>query len=1024
MKKSGTYCHIIRATGVGVLLLALLVPMIGFGQIRIITPAPGVVSPLNRQIVTVRSAPGALVELSVNGAPVRRDTIRIDGLLDFLNVEVPAGDVVFSAGIVGNEGSVSRGDSCQIHILGEPAKIMLTAEKKELFADGLSSTAVAVKLYDKWNVQIPEGYTVTVEADSGSIMAEDLDPSRRGVQLRLADSAARFTYVAGRFSGTARLTVHVGELASTGEIALNTPFESFTLVGLAGGTAQAASAGGDRSGVISSSSYPDGLATDGRIALYASGTVLRDSRLTLSYDTDRRNTGRFYRDLDPDYLYSIYGDNSMLSYDAQTTRQLYARLEHNKNFLLLGDYNTDMTKQEFTQYNRSLYGVKGGYEENGWKLQGFGAMTDRHVVQLEQRGSGLSGLYNLGYLNVTPGSEKIRLETRDRFHSEVLLKIVDQYRFSDYDIDYAQGTIFFKQPVPAIDGQSNPVYVVVSFEAYDGSTQSFLAGGRAEKTFGERITLGVNGVVEDQEPSRYTLLGADLNVTPVKQISLSGEIGRSDRYAGSGLAYKVEATVSPFDALSLKGYYRQVDTGYYNITQAGSGRELGTKKQGVSGTWQVLPSTRLSADYYRSFQETQMNSVTVNSVSGGVEEKISNEVNGSLRLEDLKYEGPAQDSSKSAMAKHSLLATGRLGYQLNNRLTLSVQHDHNLGTDIDITRPDAPSLIGEYRLVDPVSLQAQQKFFTGGGSLSTFGITTTPAEGTSVYGKYEIGNAIGQYRNVMSIGLKNRLKLPWDLTANVGFERAKSLEHRLGEVSTDDHTAISGSIEYLPSMPVKAVIKAEYGEDAQRKKSNYQIGADYRLWSDCSLIGKYLFSYDKALNNTGSQLRDHLILGAAYRPVASNLFNLIGKFEEKRDNNEYIAPSDDARASIVSVHAFLEPVRRVELGVKYAFKYGVDRTVGSEFVSHTYFYLFDLHYNLTDRFDVGGEYRLLRQTEANDWLIGYHIEAGAVTMKNVRVAVGYNFKGYKEPDLVDYSLWSKGPFLRMNVKFDEGLFGL
>ncbi|HUN65437.1 MAG TPA: hypothetical protein VMW43_05000 [Bacteroidota bacterium] len=1005
----------------GVLMFCM--PTSAAGQVRIVTPSSGMVSALNRQLVTVRGTPGTLVELCVNGSPVRRDTVRIDGLLDFLNVEVPAGDVGLAVGLAGTDGGVVLFDSCRIHILGAPATVVLNPEKKELYADGVSSTTIAVRLYDRWNVPVVDGYTVTVEADSGSIVAEDIDPSQRGVQLRLTDSVARFTYVAGHFSGTARLTVRVGELASTAEIALNTPYESFTMVGLAGGTAQAASAGGDRTGVMSSASYPDGLATDGRIAVYASGTVLTDYRLTLSYDTDRRNTDRFYRDIDPDYLYSIYGDNSMLSYDAQTTRQLYARLEHNKDFILLGDYNTDLTKEEFTQYNRSLYGLKGGYEENGWKLQGFGALTDRHVVQLELRGTGLSGLYDLGYLNVTPGSEKIRLETRDRFHSELLLKQTDQYRFSDYDIDYAQGTIYFKQPVPAIDGQGNPVYIVVSFEAYDGSKQSYLAGGRAEKSFGEHVTVGVNGVIEQQDPSPYALLGADVNITPVKQISLSGEVGHSDRSEGSGIAYKVEAAFTPFDVLSMKGYYRQVDTGFYNITQAGSGRELGTKKQGVSGNYQMFPGTRVSVDYYRSFQETGQNSVTVNSVSGGIDEKFTNDLNGSVRLEDRRYDGPSQDSA-AEMTKHSLLATGRLGYQVNSRLTLSVQRDQNLGADEDVTRPDATSLAGEYRVFDPVSLQAQEKFLAGGGSLSTFGVNTTPLEGTSVYGKYEIGSVIGQYRNMISVGLKNRLRLPWDLTANLGFERTRSLEHQLGEASTDDHTSVSGSLEYLPSSPVKGSVKAEYGEDAQRKKSNYQLGIDYRLWSDLSLIGKYLLSWDEALNNSGSELRDHLILGAAYRPVASNVFNLIGKFEEKRDNNEYVAPFDDARASIVSVHAFLEPLNRIEFSAKYAFKYGVDRTVGFQFVSHSYFYLLDMHYNLTDRFDVGGEYRLLRQTEANDWLFGYNAEVGAVTVKNLRVAAGYNFKGYKEPDLVDYAVWTKGPYIRMNMKFDEGLFGL
>ena len=1004
--------------------LVLLAPGFAAGQVQIVAPAEGAVTSLNRAAVTVRSLPGAIVQLSVNGTAVKRDTVRIDGLLDFLNVEVPAGDVEFSVGMVSDQGTVSLAAKRSIHVLGPPAVIVIEPGQKELSADGASSTPVAVKLYDEWKVQINDGYTVTVDADSGTVTAEDLDPARNGVQLRVIDGAARFTYVAGRCSGTARLKASVGDRQASADVELNTPIESFTLVGLATGSGQAASAGGDRSNVISSDSYRDGVATDGRLALYARGTVLKDYRLTLSYDTDRRNSGRLYRDLDPDYLYSIYGDNSMLTYDAQTTRQLYARLERNRNFLLLGDFNTDMMKQEFTLYNRSLYGLKGGYEENGWKVQGFGSLTDRQAVQLEIRGTGLSGLYDLGYVNVTPGSEKIRVETRDRFHSEILLKQVDQYRFSDYEIDYSQGTVFFKQPVPAIDGQGNPVHIVVSFEAYDGSKKSYLAGARAEKAIGEHLVLGVNGVVEEQQPSNYSLLGADASYKVGEQLSLNGEIGRSGHYTGSGLAYKIEASASPVDALTLRGYYRQVDKGFFNITQSGTGREVGTKKHGLSGSYQLTPTTKLSADYYRSFQGSQLNDVTLNSLSGSLEQRFSQQLNGSVSMEELKYDAASSDTTKASMTKHSLLATGRLSYLLSDRLTLSVQRDQNLGSDIDITRPSSTSLIGEYRVAEPVTLQAQEKFCSDGGSLSSFGVVATPLEGTSVSSRYEVGNAIGQHRNMLSIGLKNRLRLPLDLTANFGFERARSLEHRLGEASTDDHTAVSGSLEFLPKDPIKATLKAEYGEDAQRRKSNYTMGVDYRLMNDVSMIWKYLLAFDDAVTNPGYQVREHLILGAAYRPVESDILNVIGKFEEKRDDNHYLEPFVDSRASIVSVHAFFEPVRRVEVGVKYAYKYGIDRSPGFASVSHTNFCLFDLRYDLSSSFDIGAEYRLLKQTESRDWLVGYHAEIGYAAVKNVRVAAGYNFKGYKEQDLVDYSLWSKGPFVRVNFKFDEGLFGL
>ena len=330
----------------------------------------------------------------------------------------------------------------------------------------------------------------------------------------------------------------------------------------------------------------------------------------------------------------------------------------------------------------------------------------------------------------------------------------------------------------------------------------------------------------------------------------------------------------------------------------------------------------------------------------------------------------------------------------------------------------------DYKVAEQFSVQGQQKVFEGGGSLSSIGVTSAPFEGTTLYSRYEIGNAIGQHRNMLSIGMKNRVRLPYDLVGSASYERAKSLGSTLGETPTDDHTAYSGSLEYLPERPVKASVKAEYGEDNLTRKSNYFAGVDFRLWSDMSVIGKWTMGFDHARGGSGYQDRSHLIVGAAYRPVETNWFNLVGKFEWKSDDNRYLAPYNVRRAAIVSFHSFVEPIRRAEFGCKFAYKRGVEESADFHFTTHTYFYLINGRYNISERFDVGGEYRLMRQKEARDWLIGYNLEVGTILMNNLRVAAGYNFKGYKEQDLIDYSLWSKGPFIRMSYKFDETLLGL
>lgn len=994
------------------------------GQIKIISPKVNSISALNRQAVTVEASPGDIIQLMLNGFPIAIDTVRIDGKLDFLNNDVPPGDIVFTANLLDKNKLIRASAEISMHILGPPETIKIELEKEKLFADGISASKGVIKVFDRWNYQIQDGIILTVSADSGQITSDDIDIYKSGVQIPLKEGIASFEYVSGSNSGGARIKVNIGELQSFSEIGLHTPVEKFSIVGIASGTAQSSQASGDRSLLASKNDYPDGLSADGRVALYARGTVFEDYRLITSLDTDRKERARFYRELDPDFLYSIYGDNSMLFYDAQTTHPLYARIERNKSYLMLGDFNTELTKQEFTLYNRTLYGVKAVHESKTWNITSFGSLTDRKVVQRELRGTGLSGMYDVGNINITVGSEKVRIETRDRFQSQVLLKQSDLYRFSDYEIDYAQGTIFFKQPVPAIDAFGNPVYIVISFEAYDNRDKSILAGGRFEHQITDGLTMGVSGVVEEQQPSNYSLVGGDVKYTVGEKFSVSSELGLSNHFTGVGRAYKIESDIKPISELTLRGYYRNVEKDFINITQSGSGRELGTKKYGVSGNTQLSSTTKLSGDYYNSLQETIKGDVEINSLSGSIEQTFAEGFSSLVKLEDFRYDGPARDTSNNNFTTHSLLGTGRINYRAADRLTLAVQYERNLGENVDITRPNSTSLFAEYKLLEQVSLQAQQKFYEDGGSLSSFGVNSSPLEGTSLYGKYEIGNAIGQHRNMLSIGLKNKLKLTSDLAANFGFEKAKSLENRLGETPTDDHTAISGSLEYLPEKPIKATVKSEYGVDKFSKKSNYFIGLDFKVHPDLSMIGKYRLLFDNAIHNNGYQNRYHLIIGSAYRPIKTNWLNIIGKIELKGDNNHYIAPFLDDRASIASVHSYIEPIKRVELGIKLAYKLGWQRSNDFEQNTHTEFYLVNAKYYFTQSLDVGGEFRLMKQAEVKDLTLGYHAELGYVVLNNLRISAGYNFKGYKEKDLVEYSLWSKGPFVRMSFKFDESLFGL
>ncbi len=1012
-------------------LLHILAVLFLFGasasaQLQIITPAQdSTVSALTRQVVTAQSATGFDAELYVNGTFAQRKTVRTDGFVDFINVEVPQGPVEFEVRIVNPDGTPAFWEKRTMHILGGPARIEMELENSSVEANGQSTVKGFARVYDQWDYVIQGDLYITVGADSGSIATVDADSSRRGIQIPVVNGIAEFEYRAGTGAGVSRVGVQVGQVTAEKEIFLNTPTEPFTLVGLANGTAGLYSAKGDRSQLFDDRSFPDGLTTDGRVAMFARGSVYERYLLTASLDTDRKNRGRYFRELDPDYLYSIYGDNSMLFYDVQTNRNLYIKLERDQTYGLFGDYNTDLTGQEFISYNRTLNGIKAGHQDKKWKLSGFGSLTDRRATQIELRGQGLSGFYDLGYTDITPGTEKIRIETRDRFHSEVLLKVEHQSRFSDYDIDYTQGSVFFKQPVSAVDHDGNPVYIMVSFEAKTGGAMSYIAGGRAEHHFNDQLTFGVTAVTEEQSPSNFLMLGTDAKYSFGSMLSVGGEFARSSNITGSGVAYKLNGTSSPVSGLRLNSYYRRVEAGFTNETQIGGRRELGTIKYGLGGDYVLTSSTKLLSDYYQTHQNNSTGGTNdVRSVSAAVEQRLAAGFNGQLKVEDVRYDGMNPDTLQPFLATHSTLGSAKLDYTYTEKLKITGLHERNLGSSPELTRPNATSLIGEYRVTKDMTLNVQEKFYENGGMMSTVGFSTNVLENTQAYGKYEIGNAIGAYRNQVSIGLKNKLKVTEDVTGYLGYEKTKALGQRVGEAATQDHSAYSAALEYLPKLPLKVATKVEFGENSVSDKTNFTFAGDYRFERDFSFIVKYRGANESAKKSDSYRDIEHLIAGLAYRPVDENWLNVIGKYEVKVDKNHYIAPFIDYNTSIISIHSFIEPVRKLEFGLKYAYKASTENSVNFGATTNTNFYLLRAEYDITDDLNAGAEYRLLHQLEAGDRLNGYSIDAGYVVYRNVRLTVGYNFKGYKELDLVDYSLWSRGPFIRLSFKFSEELLGL
>ena len=1029
---------------IGLLLLVAAAPA---QRLKIQSPADQTISILNRQAVIVNGAPGMKLQLLVNGVAVDSGVVRPDGVIDFIGIPVETGKNTFLVKALGMFRDV---DSVTMFIAGEPRSIEITSTDSNFVSDGRSVYQFKATVRDEFGTPIPNTYSISVNSEDLQISGNDKDPSTEGIQAPIENGEISFRVIAPEYSSTSTLVANWGSVKGEKEIEFNTPIVPLMIVGSADATGSFLSTTGNLNGLKNKGQIDSGFHSDARVAFYGRGTVLDKYLLTASYDNERRQRDRLFRDLDPDVLYSIYGDNSRLDYTAQTSNPFFVKMELNRSYMMFGDFNTAFGQNELARYDRTFTGINGHYETRQDKVDAFATVTDRKVVQDEIRGQGISGFYFLGSSNVVPGSEKVRIETRDKRHNEVILGRAGKSRFGDYDIDYAQGTLFFKQPVQSIDESGNPMYIVVSYESQSGFPTNYVTGVQGEREVVKGLIVGATAVTEERQPTNYTLLGFNSRYAYQNSFNSSVEVARGSDVNNSGAAWNVEVGGSPVERLNIRSYFRKVESGFVNQTAgAGGSSEIGSTKHGVGGTYDGLFETKLTTDYYRQDQTAGNAHVTVNSISGGVERGISTFANIALRAEHLQYENERTDTALTEQ-RTSTLVNAKSSVRLTDRLSLTGEYEQSFSSSAkDAVKPSSGAVGAEYRVLDNVTLSAQQRFYIGNGSTTTFGIGSNLGYGTTMTGRYEIGNGISGERNQASIGLKNTTKITDEVTGNIAVERTRALDRQVAEAKTSDNDAISVGIEYLPKQSYKAAIKGEFAKNTQAIRRVLTFGGDIRIANDFTLIDKMTYYEEEraaaqSAKNTfadgslsayqiGNVLSGGLIkkfnnaVGLAYRPTEFDWLNAIGKFEKKIEFNGLINPKTFADVNIVSIHSFVEPVIGLEIGTKYAMKYASEEAFGLSASTMTDFYLVRAEYDLRwNNFDVASEYRILRsrivgQDNSASIKNGYSVEVGNVFFENIRLAAGYNFVGTEDKDLVGRDYQSAGPFISIRAKFTEKL---
>ena len=315
--------------------------------------------------------------------------------------------------------------------------------------------------------------------------------------------------------------------------------------------------------------YDNKTFIDGRGAFYLKGKIKGDYLLTMSADTrerpftdmfsnfDSKEPGYLLRRIDPDTYYPVYGDDSTIVDDAPTQGKFYVKIEKGDSSVMWGNFQTQWTGTELTQYSRGLYGANlvispqatTTYGERQTAVNVFAAQPGTLGAREEFRGTGGS-LYYLRHMDLTQGSEKVWVEIRDK-DSQIVLERRQLAPAQDYDVNYLQGRIVLRSPLPSVaDGSAlvqtailngNPVYLVATYEYAPGLTEigGFTGGARATQWLGDHIRIGATGYKQGEDQSEQRLAGGDLMLRYRPGTYLKGEFAQSE---GAGLGTQTSIT--------------------------------------------------------------------------------------------------------------------------------------------------------------------------------------------------------------------------------------------------------------------------------------------------------------------------------------------------------------------------------------------------------------------------------------------------------------------------------------------------
>lgn len=1004
------------------------------GVMGILSFADGDVLADRVQAIRVRSDSRLNSSLLLDGKPIEADRIgfkKDEGktqLLSYIGVDFgEPGTHELTLKGTDPFGNVRYNQTLKLIRAGDVARIRMVSAEGNV-ADGKTPVKIKIELVDT------VGKVFNAATDL-KIMSGDLQPmatveldhslAEQGTKVAVGrDGVVRFSPVSR--SGLYTVTLAYSNVSEKFQFYVKPEKRDWIVVGLAQGSLAEKTLSGNMEALDAAGQNKD-IMQDGRVAFFAKGQVKGEWLLTVAYDTAKANTQAFGQAINPTQYYTLYADASAPRFDAASKEKLYLRIEKDAFYALFGDYNTGMIDTTLSRYSRSLTGFKTEYHDSRYDVNAFAADSSQAFQRTELRGDGTSGIYKLGVTHILPGSDKLRLEVRDRIKPDVILKVQQLTAYADYNLDYNTGELFFKSPVMSQDENFNPIFIVAEYETDSQGKSQLNAGGRAAVKFMDgKAVVGVSTVREGSGVYGGNLQGVDAQYKLNTADTLHAEVAHSDstsqvngQQAGSAqlLEWKRENN-------TLKGrvYYTEQDAGFGLGQQSPS--VGGLRTYGAQGRYQITRYWFTIVDLFEQDNISTGAKRQVEDVRFEYKRDAYSLQAGVRRATDSYADGLTPD-------QHSDQLTGGVTYNLiPNKVTLRGNAELGIKETSNQDFPDRIKAGVDYKVSKQLTLTGDQEFSWSkqqNTSATRGGVVYSPWEGGSV-GESLVHQADESGERLLSsLGLGQRFKLTPQWTLESTYDRSDTLSGSratsvlpqatpaYGPATGDFWAAALGGL--YQKNGTKGTLRAEHRVSDTETRWNLIGGLYHELDPQLAMAGGVQGTFSTLATGEIDDTLD-LRWSLAWRPddvrwVVLNRVDLI------LDHNVDVTGISLQGRRLVNNLNLSRRWDHDQLSIQYGNKFVFATVTNTELSGYTDLTGIEWRHDLSETWDVGAQTSILHSWTPGVMNYSYGISAGFTPVKNAWVSIGYNFEGVSDKDFSAAEYTAQGIYLKVRAKFDQ-----